>query len=141
VPTFIILYFLLFAILFVIIVVASVVSDTRRKKRLAASFVVTPGVDYPNNFHVLGVGYYHAASRRWFPYAWNEFRAGSGYYWDGKWNETPDQRMVPNSSPPTEEVERVNQAWRDADPDQTKRFWEVVEREGFGTAIRRSEGS
>ena len=103
--------------------------------------VVNPGVEYPNNHHVMGVGYYHAASQTWYPQPWNEYREGRGYYWNGTWNATPDQRMVPKSTPPASEVERVNVAWRRADPDATGKFWETVEREGFGTAIRRSEGS
>jgi hypothetical protein len=89
----------------------------------------------------MGVGYYHAASLRWFPHPWNEYREGRGYYWNGIWNSTPDQRMVQKSTPPVSEVERVNQEWRKADPDRTRQFWEIVDREGFGTAIRRSEGS
>jgi hypothetical protein len=53
----------------------------------------------------------------------------------------PDQKMVSKSMPSSSEVERVNQEWRKADPDSARRFWAAVEREGFGTAIRRSEGS
>jgi hypothetical protein len=103
--------------------------------------VVKIGVEYPNNFHVLGVGFYHAASRKWFPNAWNEFRESRGYYWDGQWNGQPDTRLTVKSMPEAPEVERVNQAWRDADPDRTQRFWNSVERDGFGIAIYRSEGS
>lgn len=102
---------------------------------------VNPGVEYPNNHHVMGVGYYHAASEKWFPQPWNEYREGRGYYWNGTWNPSPDQRMVLKSTPPASEVERVNQEWRKADPDRAQKFWETVEHEGFGTAIRRSEGS
>jgi hypothetical protein len=48
--------------------------------------------------------------------------------------------MIPKSTPPNGEVERVNNEWRRADPDRTRIFWDRVERDGFGTAIRRSEG-
>jgi hypothetical protein len=125
-------------ILFVLFVVFSSVS---RRRKFAALSVVKPGVEYPNNHHVLGVGYYHAASQTWFPHPWNEYREDRGYYWNGTWNTTPDQRMVLKSPPHLSEVERVNQEWRKADPDRTRKFWETVEHEGFGTAIRRSEGS
>jgi len=110
-------------------------------RRLASMSAVNPGVEYPNNHHVLGVGYYHAASQRWFPQPWNEYREGRGYYWNGMWNTTPDQRMVLKSTPSVAEVERVNAEWRKADPERARRFWDSVEHEGFGTAIRRSEGS
>lgn len=49
--------------------------------------------------------------------------------------------MVLKSVPATGEVDRVNQAWRNADPDCARRFWDTVEQQGSGTAIRRSEGS
>ena len=112
-----------------------------RRRKLAAMTVVNPGVEYPNNHHVMGVGYYHAASEKWFPNPWNEYREGRGYFWNGIWNTMPDQRMVLKSTPSTSEVERVNQEWRKADPDVSRRFWDTVEHQGFGTAIRRSEGS
>ena len=123
-----------------LIVVVSFVEHQRRRK-LATMSVVNEGVEYPNNFHVLGVGYYHAASQKWFLHAWNEYREERGYFWNGTWNNVPDQRMVTKSMPAPGEVERVNIEWRKADPDLSKKFWQVVEHEGFGTAIRRSEGS
>jgi hypothetical protein len=116
-------------------------SEFQRRRKLALMSVVKPEIEYPNNHHVLGVGYYHAASRLWFSHPWNEYREDRGYYWDGGWNQMPDQRMVSKSMPVTGEVERVNHDWRKAGPVRTRRFWAVVEREGFGTAIRRSEGS
>jgi hypothetical protein len=127
----------------IIIVVAGllVLSKIFHEHKFDKLNVVNPGVEYPNNHHVMGVGYYHAAAQRWFPQPWNEYREGRGYYWDGTWKTTPDQRMVLKSTPPASEVERVNQQWRKADPDRARQFWETVEREGFGTAIRRSEGS
>jgi hypothetical protein len=119
----------------------AVLSGISRARKLARMSVVRPGIEYPNNHHVLGVGYYHAAALTWFSQPWNEYREGRGYYWDGAWNAAPDQRMVLKSLPSSAEVERVNREWRKANPGRTRRFWETVEREGFGTAIRRSEGS
>jgi hypothetical protein len=117
------------------------VSNAIQRRKFAAISVVNPDVEYPNNHHVLGVGYYHAASQRWFPHPWNEYREDLGYYWNGFWHATPDQGIVLKSTPPASEIERVNQEWRNADPDASRRFWDSVEREGFGTAIRRTEGS
>jgi hypothetical protein len=126
-----------FVVAFVLIVLWNIFGPSKYDRMT----VVNPGIEYPNNHHVIGVGYYHAASEKWFPHPWNEFREGRGYYWNGNWNLAPDQRMILNSTPPLIEVERVNKEWRKADPDRMARFWETVEHEGFGTAIRRSEGS
>jgi hypothetical protein len=122
-------------------VVIGFFSQFQRRRKLASMSAVKPGIEYPNNHHVLGVGYYHAVSQLWFPHPWNEYREDRGYYWNGIWNQTPDQRMVSKSISVASEVERVNQEWRKADPDRARRFWATVEHEGFGTAIRRSEGS
>lgn len=128
-------------IAFVVILVIAVSSNILRRRKLATMTVVSPGVEYPNNHHVMGVGYYHAAAQRWLSHPWNEYRENRGYYWDGAWHATPDQRMVLKSTPSASEVDRVNQEWRNADPDRAQRFWNTVEQQGFGTAIRRSEGS
>jgi len=128
-------------IAFIVIVVIAVRSNILRQRKLATMTIVSPGVEYPNNHHVMGVGYYHAAALRWYSHPWNEFRENRGYYWDGAWHATPDQRMVLKSAPSASEVNRVNQEWRNADPDRAQRFWNIVEQQGFGTAIRRSEGS
>ena len=128
-------------IAFVLIIVIAVCSNVLRQRKLATMTIVSPGLEYPNNQHVMGVGYYHAAAQRWFPQPWNEYRENRGYYWDGVWHAAPDQRMVLKSAPSASEVYRVNQEWRKADPDKAQRFWNTVEQQGFGTAIRRSEGS
>jgi hypothetical protein len=132
-------YFFFGAILLVFVLLSY--AEAKRRKKFQSQFAVREGVEYPNNHHVLGVGFYHAASAKWFPHAWNEFQEGRGYYWDGTWYRVPDQRMVTKSMPSKAEVDRVNNEWRKADPDRTSKFWMQVEQEGFGTAIRRSEGS
>lgn len=132
--------FVFFAVVIVVIALI-LLGDHRRRRKLASMRTVEPHVKYPNNHHVLGVGYYHAASQMWYPHPWNEYREDRGYYWNGAWNHTPDQRMVADSIPTVSEVDRVNAEWRRADPDRAMKFWAAVEREGFGTAIRRSEGS
>lgn len=132
---------IIFLAIVVLIVGIAIVSQQLRRRRLQSMKIVEPGVEYPNNYHVLGVGYFHAASGVWYPHPWNEYREDRGYFWDGLWHRTPDQRMIAKSLPSIPEVNRVNQVWREADPEQARRFWSTVEHEGFGTAIRRSEGS
>src|ERR1043166_7695253 len=104
-------------IVFIVAVCIAVFSEVFRRRKFARMNAVNPGVEYPNNHHVMGVGYYHAASQRWLPHPWNEYREGRGYYWNGMWNPTPDQKMVSKSTPPASEVERANRDWRKADAD------------------------
>lgn len=115
--------------------------DNREARRLRTRTIVEPLKKYPNNHHVMGVGYYHAAHQRWHATPWNEFREGQGYYWDGEWHETPDDRQIPESTPGAAELHRVNEAWRRAGPQRVSEFWKDVERFGFGTAIGRRTGS
>jgi hypothetical protein len=128
-------------IVIAIVIGITVISNIIRQRKLATMTVVIQGAEYPNNHHVMGVGYYHAASQKWFPTPWNEYREDRGYYWDGSWHSTPDQRIVLRSVPASSEIDRVNQEWRKADPNLSLQFWNTVEQQGFGTAIRRSEGS
>jgi hypothetical protein len=133
--------FLPFALFAIFVVSSAVIAHFFRHRKFSAMTVVTEGVEYPNNHHVFGVGYYHATDRRWNLHPWNEFREGQGFYWDGVWRERPDQRQVAASIPDPAEIVRVNEAWRKADPDKMKAFWSTVDRFGFGTAVNRSEGS
>jgi hypothetical protein len=96
---------------------------------------------YPNNHHVLGVGYYHAAGGSWHVHPWNEFREGMGYFWDGEWHAEPDIRQVAASVPKPGEIDRVNSVWRAAGPGRAEKFWSDVDRFGFGTAIGRRHGA
>ena len=128
-------------IAFAVIIGIAVISSVRRRRKLATMTIVSPGVEYPTNHHIMGVGYYHAGVNKWSPHPWNEYREDRGYYWEGAWHTTPDQRILLKSVPSTSEVDRVNQEWRNADPDRSRQFWNTVEYQGFGTAIRRSEGS
>jgi len=132
---------IIFCGLIISIIFAGIYSGSMRRRKFSTLTVVNPGAEYPNNHHVMGVGYYHAVSQKWFLHPWNEYREERGYYWNGAWNTTPDQRMILKSTPSDSEVQRVNEEWRKADPDRAKQFWETVEHQGFGTAIRRSEGS
>jgi hypothetical protein len=132
--------FVIFCFITLVICVASW-DDYRKKKRLAAMKAVTEGKEYPNNHHVFGVGYYHATSGVWYQKPWNEFRESHGYFWDGAWHPEPDLRQVLFSMPKVEEITRVNEEWRKADPDHMARFWYQVDIAGFGNATKRSESS
>lgn len=99
------------------------------------------GVEYRNNHHILGVGYYHAPAHRWHLHPWNEYREDRGYYWSGEWHEEPDQRPTTPTLPSAAEIKRVNVEWRRADPDKMQLFWGRVDRFGFGGATDRQEGS
>ena len=55
---------------------------------------------YTNNAYTPGCGYYHAASRVWYPYSWGHYDPARGYFYDGNWSSTPMsmpgvQRSIP----------------------------------------------
>lgn len=127
---------LVFFICFISVIGFAVTQSYWKKRKYAKRFIVHAGVEYPNNFHVLGVGYYHAADGCWYRVPWNEYREERGYFWQGEWRSGPDRRMVERSVPRATEVERVNAEWRAADPDDMARFWSRVETGGFGAALR-----
>jgi len=130
---------------FVLLIVAGISyglwKEWRKSALREATVVAKEGTEFPNNHHVLGVGYYHATCGAWHPFPWNEFREGSGYYWDGKWHPEPDKRTVLSSIPHPGEVARVNKEWRLADAHDAGEFWSDVERGGFGYALSRTKGS
>ena len=116
-------------------------SRKRHEQRLDALRAVLGGQEYANHHQVAGVGYYHAATGRWYERPWNEYREGQGYFWDGRWRPKPDQRHVASSIPQPGEIERVNSLWFAANPEKLKQFNDVVERSGFGGSNERTSGS
>ncbi len=134
-------FMVIFLAFFLSAVAFALWQERQKSARREATVVVKEGLEYPNNHHVLGVGYYHAASGAWHPFAWNEFREAKGYFWDGKWHPEPDPRQVPPSIPHPSEVDRVNKEWRHADAHNASEFWSDVERGGFGYALGRTKGS
>lgn len=116
-------------------------SKYRRRRRYAGKTVVKEGIEYRNNHHILGVGYYHAPASVWHLHPWNEYREDRGYYWSGEWHAEPDQRATTPTTPSPDEIDRVNKAWRKADPQKMVDFWAHVDRFGFGQAVDRHEGS
>ena len=125
----------LLVLVMVVLVVRGVEGRSTGERR-----IVEPVIPYPNNHHVMGVGYYHATHQCWHRYPWNEFREDRGYFWDGQWHNVPDERQVSTSVPHLAEIERVNRVWRE-EGRRAADFWEDVDRFGFGTAIGRRTGS
>lgn len=124
----------IFVIAMLVMVGLAKLDKVKRIKEASGKLVVNEGTAYPNNHQVMGVGFYHASSRRWFVLPWNEFQEGRGYYWDGEWHAEPDQRRVAPTVPDAEEVARVNKEWRREEISHIERF-------GFGSSERRSQGS
>ena len=110
------------------------------RKRLSKKSVIKSNIEYPNNHHLPGVGYFHASSARWHACAWNEYQEGRGYYWDGEWHTTPDQRQCSSAVPSNDEVARLNKAWREARISNRSLIEDDIERGGFGTSPYRAHG-
>jgi hypothetical protein len=78
---------------------------------------------YTNNFHLPGVGYYHAPFRNWYPLPYNHFDPQTQrYFYGGQWGATPFETIT-NISQPLPEAVALAQAQRT----------DVV-RGGFGTS-------
>jgi hypothetical protein len=67
---------------------------------------------YTNNFHVPGVGYYHAPFRAWYPLPYNHFDPKTRrYFYGGQWGEVPFETIT-NLSSPTPQVAAEAEAGR-----------------------------
>ena len=82
---------------------------------------------YTNNHYVPGVGYYHAPFHGWFPFPYNSYASGRGYYYGGNWNAAPDQQQVAASRPTADSVSHAQSTHTAA-----------VRRVGFGGSTRGS---
>ena len=85
---------------------------------------------YTNNHYVHGAGYYHAPYRAWFPYPYNSFTPGRGYFHGGQWNSAPDPVPLQSSRPEPAAV-RSAQALHDTTPRPS-----ATHRSGFGSSSR-----
>jgi len=63
----------------------------------------------PNNFHLAGVGYYHAAARDFFPHPYG-FSDTRGWYVNGSWELNPGPDLVADSAPGPEALKKVEAA-------------------------------
>src|SRR5258708_32033217 len=52
-----------------------------------------PNRDYENNTYIAGLGYYHAYHHWWYPYPWNYYMPGFGYYGGGGWGASPGNQI------------------------------------------------
>jgi hypothetical protein len=51
-----------------------------------------------NNTFVPGQGYWHAPYHDWYPYPYNYYRSGFGYYHGGTYSDAPEESPVTSSS-------------------------------------------
>jgi hypothetical protein len=73
-----------------------------------------------NNFHMEGVGYYHARRHEFFPQQYN-LRANDGrYFVDGSWLAQPGPDNVPPSRPSPEALQKVDAALTAARKEEEK---------------------
>lgn len=80
---------------------------------------------YTNNYHVPGVGYYHAPYRAFFPFPYNHFdTASQRYFYGGQWSRVPALNIT-NLSAPTSDVAALAEAQHTDIP-----------RSGFGSSSR-----
>ncbi|MES2996602.1 MAG: hypothetical protein V4733_07310 [Verrucomicrobiota bacterium] len=65
--------------------------------------------EVPNNFHIPGVGYYHAAARTFAEHSYN-FQKDGRWFVNNAWGDAPGPENVPASRPLPEALARVDQA-------------------------------
>jgi hypothetical protein len=65
--------------------------------------------ELPNNFHLEGVGYYHAAARDFFPERYGA-TSTQGWFVNGKWELNPGPDTVADSRPTPEALQKVEAA-------------------------------
>ncbi len=52
-----------------------------------------------NNTYVAGQGYWHAPYHSWYPYPYNYYRPGFGYYYGGSYYDHPEVSSIHASTP------------------------------------------
>ena len=88
-----------------------------------ASPPVTTTAVFTNNYHVPGVGYYHAPFRAWYSLPYNFYEPKSAkYYFGGQWGSAPYESVINISSPSSEAVRQMDAQRTD------------VRRGGFGSS-------
>jgi hypothetical protein len=81
-------------------------------KSTDAPVCISPESVYANDYHVPGVGYYHAPFHRFFPLPYNHYDATlKQYYFGGQWAQIPFQSAI-NVSAPTPEAAQQAEAAR-----------------------------
>ncbi len=78
---------------------------------------------YTNDYHVAGVGYYHAPFRAWYPLPYNHYDPTRHmYFHGGQWSQAPHQSSTTVSSPSEEALQ------------QARSNHSGVRRNGFGSS-------
>jgi hypothetical protein len=73
---------------------------------------ITQNCVYANNYHVPGVGYYHAPFRNWYALPYNHYDPQTlRYFFGGTWGTAPHQSIT-NLSGPTSDAVMLAQAQR-----------------------------
>ena len=86
---------------------------------------------YTNNFHLPGVGYYHAPFRNWYPLPYNHFDPQTQrYFYGGQWGAAPCETIT-NISQPLPQAATLAQA---------QRTDIVIVRGGFGSSYHSHGG-
>ncbi len=117
---------------------------------------VSTAQSYPNNYFLPGAGYYHSPFHAWFPFPFNHYVAGRGWYRGGDWRPaaTPDPQensaisrlnaSFPRSSPASVADLRAGtstptaEAASRANAAAESHFRSTVSRGGFGHSARPS---
>jgi hypothetical protein len=78
--------------------------------------IVEADQPYANNHFISGVGFYHAPFGGWFPFPYNRYEAGRGYFAGGSYHQSKHESAVRESRPDSSTVSQINQRWRVANP-------------------------
>ncbi len=63
-----------------------------------------------NNFHLEGVGYYHAGAHNFFEHAYNHKNESGNYFVNGQWDISPGPTTVEDSRPSPEALKKLDAA-------------------------------
>lgn len=75
--------------------------------------VVTSDSVYSNDYYVHNAGWFHASSGRFYPYVFNHYESGRGYYHDGVWSAAP-AAAVASANPTREGAAEANSRYASA---------------------------
>jgi hypothetical protein len=88
---------------------------------------------YTNNQYVAGRGYYHSTSGGFYPFMWNSYRPGMGYYSDGGYRSSPAPEPPARSFTPS-----TTSRSSSFSSSRTKSTSTSVSRGGFGSSFGRA---
>ncbi|MEO6003835.1 MAG: hypothetical protein ABIZ04_04785 [Opitutus sp.] len=71
------------------------------KDAAAADQAAKDAPEQDNNTYTPGLGYYHSPFGAWYPFPFNFFQSGRGYFYGGNWHEQRFTGPVPMRSRPS----------------------------------------